>query len=121
MGSENPRHVRLRPGLGRLSGRSGPIHDRQRLNEPVVLNKAVCRHDEHLSLHCLSAPEKREVTGSTPVPTTGEYLIRRQNLARAIWSSRFRAHNVPTRNWNRFYFRRLADRAGSLAGSELAK
>jgi hypothetical protein len=50
----------------------------------------------------LILPEKREVTGSTPVPTTGKYQHRGHNDRRSVSCSKFCAHNVPTRNWNRF-------------------
>ncbi len=44
------------------------------------------------------APEKREVTGSTPVPTTEKDQFRRYFDSQSILKSKFRAHNVlPTR------------------------
>jgi hypothetical protein len=47
------------------------------------------------------APEKREVTGSTPVPTTGKTQYRGDNDRRLVSYLELRAHNVPTRDWNR--------------------
>ena len=46
--------------------------------------------------------EKREVTGSTPVPTTAKYLLSGHKSRSPKCGLHFRAHNVPTRNWNRF-------------------
>jgi len=47
-------------------------------------------------------PEKREVTGSTPVPTTGTSLVESQKDWRSTSTPELRAHYVPTRNWNQF-------------------
>ena len=46
--------------------------------------------------------EKREVTGSTPVPTTGKTQFRGHFDRQSVSSRRFRAHYVPIRNWNEF-------------------
>jgi hypothetical protein len=48
--------------------------------------------------------EKREVTGSTPVPTTGKFQFSEHTNWQSGLDLQFRAHNVPTRNWNRFQF-----------------
>ena len=48
------------------------------------------------------APEKREVTGSTPVPTTGKFHYRDHFDGQSVWEPRFRALRVPSRNWNEF-------------------
>ena len=42
------------------------------------------------------APEKREVTGSTPVPTTGKEQLRGYFSGARTTRSKCRAHNVPT-------------------------
>jgi hypothetical protein len=42
------------------------------------------------------APEKREVTGSTPVPTTKEVQVRGYFDCQLVCRSILRAHNVPT-------------------------
>jgi hypothetical protein len=52
-----------------------------------------------------TAPEKREVTGSTPVPTTGKNQARTYRDWWSLSCSKLRAHNVPARNWNTFQFR----------------
>jgi hypothetical protein len=44
------------------------------------------------------APEKREVTGSTPVPTTEMSLVRGIGQGCSSWLSGFRAPPVP--HWN---------------------
>src|SRR5664280_2479221 len=43
------------------------------------------------------APEKREVTGSTPVPTTREVLVRTSEVRQVRTGQRFRATHVPHR------------------------
>ena len=48
--------------------------------------------------------EKREVTGSTPVPTTGKPQVKGYFDELSVSYARFRAHYVPIENENRFNF-----------------